>query len=154
MKRRRIFWFLLLMIFIAIQFIRPARNKPWQTNSQSFGQLLHPPQAINTMLQAACSNCHSNHTIYPWYAAIQPLGWWLQYHIVAGKRQLNFDEFGNYSARRRLSKLTLMGEQLEAGKMPLPSYTWLHPAARLSGANRAMLVNWLNATRDSLSLQK
>lgn len=127
---------------------------PSQINSQSFEQLLHPPVAVNRMLKEACRNCHSNKTIYPWYAAIQPFGWWLQYHIVAGKRELNLDEFGNYSPRRRLSKLTLMGEQLDAEKMPLPSYTWLHPAARLSAANRAMLIKWLNAARDSLSLRQ
>jgi len=153
MSRLRVTVAVVACLLVVLQFFQPVRNSFISTSTGSFDRLLHPPDKVVHLLQVACADCHSNTTRYPFYARIQPIGWWLNRHILAGKAALNFDEFGNYSARRRISKLKMMEEQLRTEKMPLCSYTWLHPAARLSAGNREMVRQWLNTTIDSLVLK-
>jgi hypothetical protein len=43
-----------------------------------------------------------------------------------------------------------MGSQLRQGKMPLRQYLLLHPEARLSEAERKLIVDWTKAERKSL----
>jgi len=138
-------------IFIIMQFIRPGRNYTGQASEQSMMQLYHTPDSIHHILQQSCMNCHSSNTDYPWYTNVQPLGWWLDYHIRKGKEELNLDEFAQYSDRRKISKLRSMKDQVQDGAMPLRSYTWMHKEARLSDMQKAQLADWLNKTIDSLN---
>jgi len=138
-------------VLVIIQFIRPDRNYAGQTSDQSMIRLYHTPDSIHQILRQSRMNCHSNNTRYPWYANVQPLGWWLDYHIRKGKEELNLDEFAGYSDRRRISKLRSMKDQVGDGIMPLRSYRWIHREARLSDAQKAVLTDWLNKTIDSLN---
>lgn len=100
------------------------------------------PDPVMTVLQAACYDCHSDRTVYPWYSRIQPVGWWLDDHIRSGKAALNFDEFTSYTLRKQQHKFESIVEQLEQNEMPLPSYTWMHREARLTPAERERVVVW------------
>ena len=99
----------LLIVFIAIQFIQPARNSDVQVMPADITNVLKIPPSVEGILRTSCYDCHSNNTRYPWYANIQPMGWLLADHIKDGKAELNFDEFGSYSKRRQLSKLKSIG---------------------------------------------
>ena len=61
------------------------------------------PVPVNVMqiLRRSCYDCHSDSTVYPWYAEIQPVGWWLNSHIEDGKRGINFNRFGSYRLMRQ-----------------------------------------------------
>jgi len=142
----------LLIIILAIQLIQPARNKSGQVVSTDLSKTLSVPESVNGILKKSCYDCHSNHTDYPWYTNIQPLGWWMRSHISAGKEELNFNEFDTYSRRRQLSKLKSIAESIEDEAMPLPSYTLMHQAAKLSKNEKTLILNWVKNTRDSLSL--
>jgi hypothetical protein len=83
-----------LIVFIAIQFIRPARNECGQPSPTDISKIDSVPGNVQTILKTYCYDCHSNHTNYPWYSNIQPAGWWLASHIKEGKAELNFSEFG------------------------------------------------------------
>lgn len=151
MTRRKIIILGVVGLLVIIQFIRPDRNYTGQVSDQSMMQLYHTPDTIHHIMQQSCVNCHSNNTEYPWYANVQPLGWWLNYHIRKGKGDLNLDEFAGYSNRRKISKLRSMKNQVKDGVMPLRSYTWIHKEARLSDMQKAKLVSWLDKTIDSLN---
>lgn len=151
MNRRKTIILGVVGVFVIIQFIRPDRNQSGQVSDQSLMRLYHTPDSINHILQRSCMNCHSNNTDYPWYANVQPFGWWLSYHIQNGKEELNLDEFAGYSGRRRISKLRSMKDQVRDGVMPLRSYTWMHKEARLSDAQKLQLTDWLKTTIDSLN---
>ena len=89
----------LAVVFLVIQFIRPAKNLSAATAFAGPADItvLHPPSpAVRQILAESCYDCHSNHTRYPWYAEIQPVSWWLAHHIKEGRRELNFSEFGNF----------------------------------------------------------
>lgn len=137
-------------VIIAGQFIRPPRNAsaaPAGTEGQGG---LTIPDSVRNVLTVACFDCHSNNTRYPWYAEIQPVGWWLAGHIRDGKKELNFDEFGTYQPRRKFGKMKQIEEQLEEKKMPLPSYLIIHKDAVLSPENKGLIIAWTRAMRDSL----
>jgi len=139
----------LLLVFIAMQFIRPARNIG-QVGQADIANRLMVPGSVEGILKTSCYDCHSNKTRYPWYANIQPMGWVLANHIKDGKDDLNFNEFGTYTKRRQLSKLKAIGSSVKEGTMPLPSYTLLHQDAILSKEEKTLVTDWATKTRDSL----
>lgn len=143
-----------LIVFIAIQFVRPARNESRQALPTDISKIDSVPENVQTILKTSCYDCHSNNTNYPWYSNIQPAGWWLASHIKDGKEELNFSEFGQYSIRRQRSKLNSIAKTVEDGTMPFPAYTFIHREAALTKGEKAMIVNWANKTKDSLSLKE
>ncbi|RKD15125.1 cytochrome C [Pelobium manganitolerans] len=154
MSRIKIILLVVLLVFILIQFIRPVRDENGQASPDQIGKVYAVPENVNAVLRASCYDCHSNNTDYPWYAEIQPAGWWLASHIRRGKSELNFDRFGEYSKRRQDSKLKSIANSIEDGTMPLPSYAFIHTDAKLSKKNKMLIKNWIKATRDSLSKKK
>lgn len=142
------------VVFVLIQFMRPARNINSQLLPSDISNLVPLPDSVKSLLHTACYDCHSNNTRYPWYANLQPMGWLLADHIKDGKAELNFDEFGSYSKRRQLSKLKAIGTSVKDGSMPIASYTWMHRDAKLSAENKASIIDWAIRTRDSLEIKK
>lgn len=140
----------LLIVFIAIQFIQPARNTNGQVLPPNISKAVFVPQNVQLLLQTACYDCHSNNTNYPWYNYMQPAAWILANHIKHGKKDLNFDDFGSYSIRKQQSKLKAIANQIKDGEMPLYSYTIIHKNARLSKDEKSLIINWAQNAKDSL----
>ena len=136
---------------IAIQFIQPAHNISGQVLETDISKAVSVPDSVQMILKRACYNCHSNNTIYPFYAYIQPIGWLLNSHIEEGKSQLNFSDFGSLSKRRQASKLKSIANQIKDGAMPLPAYAMLHKNAVLGKTDKDLIINWANNTKDTLS---
>jgi hypothetical protein len=139
-----------LVVLVGIQFIPSRTNQDKAVPPSDFIVTNGVPENIGHILRTSCYNCHSNNTSYPWYSRVQPVGWFLQNHINKGKAELNFSEFGSYSVRKQKSKLRSMVSQVEKDEMPLTSYTFIHREARLSLENKKMLIDYLNALKDSL----
>lgn len=80
------------VVLLVIQFIRPEKN---ETNdlANDISTRYEVPLEIAHLLQVSCNDCHSNKTEYPWYANIQPVAWWLDYHVNDGIKHLNFSGF-------------------------------------------------------------
>ena len=99
---------------IAIQFISSEKNINLTTSATAndITKAVPVPDNIQTILKTSCYDCHSNNTIYPWYASVQPVAWWMNNHIEEGKKEINFNEFASYSLRRQYKKLGEIIEQL------------------------------------------
>lgn len=151
MRRTKKWLLILLITFVVIQFIQPARNHSGQVSPSDIANVYTLPSDVQRIFKAACYDCHSNNTTYPWYANIQPGGWWLAFHIKEGKEELNFSEFGNYSAKRKINKLREIGNSLTDGTMPLSSYLLIHKDARLTKEEKELVTAWTNKVKDSLS---
>ena len=134
---------------IAIQFIQPVPNNSRQITEMDISKIHSVPVKVQAILKNSCYDCHSNHTRYPWYAYIQPGGWWLASHIKEGKAKLNFSEFGGYSKRRQQSKLKSIIGSIKDETMPLPSYTLIHRNARLSETEKVLILGWVKRTNES-----
>lgn len=143
-----------LVVFVVIQFIRPARNKADSATGTDISSIITVPDSVGMILNKACYDCHSNNTRYPWYANIQPVGWLLSKHIKDGKRDLNFSEFGGYTNRRQLNKLGQISEIISKDEMPLKSYRMMHKDAQLTSNEKALLINWAEKSRDFLQAKE
>jgi hypothetical protein len=128
--------------FVAIQFLEIKKNQSSGEQPNHISTQFAVPEDVENILKTACYDCHSNNTVYPWYANIQPLAWWLQHHVDEGKGELNFDEFAEYKPRRQHHKLEETIEMIKESKMPLSSYTWLHGDAKLSQMQKEILMSW------------
>ncbi|MDI1318764.1 MAG: heme-binding domain-containing protein [bacterium] len=142
---------ILLALLLAIQFVPPALNVSAAASPNDI-KVRHPvPANVAALLQRACYDCHSNNTHYPWYAAVQPVGWWLAWHVNDGRRHLDFSEFATYSAKRTKSKLGEIADEVETHGMPLRSYTWVHPEARLTPAEIKLIAAWAEGLQEELA---
>ena len=146
----RLVLLVILLILLVIQFIPVDRSVPEYDASQDFFAQVSATDEIRTLIKDACYNCHSYETEYPWYAYVAPLAGWIQGHIDHGREECNFSIWGTYDADRADHKLEECAELVESGSMPLSSYTrmGMHPEARLTDAQRQMLVAWFEGLRE------
>lgn len=154
MRRAKKIGLLLLVIFIAIQFLQPARNKSGQVMPTDISRTVPVSSAVSALLKTGCYDCHSNNTNYPWYATVQPIGWIVNGHIQKGKAELNFSEFGSYTIRRQKSKLKSIANQVNDNSMPLASYTFIHKNAKLSKEDKALIIDWATQTNEAISTKQ
>ena len=137
--------YILLAILIIIQFIRPARNISSAEQVNHISKKYTVPANVNTVLEKACNDCHSNNTVYPWYTNIQPVGFWMDDHVKDGKDELNLSEFLTYSPKKARHKMEEVVDVVKEGEMPLDSYTWIHTEAKLTQEEKAALTDWASA---------
>ncbi len=133
---------LLVIIFIALQFFQPVKNLGILSTGEDLFSLVYVNDSIKVLLETSCFDCHSNHTNYPWYGQISPVSIFMNKHIVEGKAELNFTEWGSYADKDKISKLVDIYDEVEAGDMPLESYLKIHKDATLSEHEKEMILSW------------
>jgi hypothetical protein len=139
----------LLVVFLVLQAFRPEKNI--SGNKENDISSLYPvPENVEQILVKACNDCHSNSTVYPWYAEVQPIAWWLDDHVKDGKKHLNFNEFASYRLAKQFHKLEEVFDEVKGGEMPLESYTVIHRDAKLTDEERNILMDWSVVVRDTM----
>ncbi len=133
---------LVVAIVLVIQVIPVERNVSTVPPGQSFERTQKVPANVAAILKVSCYDCHSNNSRYPWYSELQPGAWFMARHIKKGKEELNFDEFNNYSKRRKKAKIKSIISQIEKDEMPLKSYRMMHGNARLSADEKKELLDF------------
>ncbi len=151
MQRKYKILLILLAVFVFIQFFQPNQNTGETASENDITKVYQVPDAVHAVLKKACYDCHSNSTNYPWYTHIQPFGWLMNSHIKEGKSELNFNEFGSYSARRQRSKIKAILASIKDGSMPLTSYTLIHRDAKLNNTQKTLITNWLSQLEEASS---
>jgi hypothetical protein len=151
-KYIKIFLLFFLGALVVMQFFRPKKNinKGAEATANHIGKVIPVPENIAGILKRACYDCHSNNTNYPWYSNIMPVGWILDNHVKDGKRELNFDEFAAYKARRQSKKLEEVADEVKEEKMPIGNYTKIHKEARLSEDEKNALINWAMNAKNAI----
>jgi len=146
--KRVLFFF--LIIFTAIQFIRPEKNNHVGPQPNDISALHPIPTNVNTILSKACKDCHTNNTRYPWYSNVQPVAWFLANHITDGKRSFNLNEFVTYPVWRQYDKISEIKKQIDKNSMPLSSYTLIHRDAILSNTEKNIVETWSENIRQQM----
>lgn len=136
---------MLVAVFLVIQLIPVERNISRVPAGQSFERTQKVPANVAAILKVSCYDCHSNNTRYPWYSELQPGAWFMARHITKGKEELNFDEFNNYSKRRKKAKIKSIISQIEKDQMPLKSYLLLHHDADLTPEQQKVLMQFFQS---------
>jgi hypothetical protein len=126
-----------VVVFLVLaQFVRIDRTNPPVESD------VPTPAEVKAALRAACYDCHSNETIWPWYSRVAPASWLLQYDVNEGREELNFSTWQRYDPRRQQKKLKETVETLNGGEMPPWYYSIMHPDARLADQDRRAIVAW------------
>src|SRR5579864_5831856 len=122
-----------LLAAVVIQFIPfghthlnppPIREPAW--NSPAARALIH----------RACFDCHSNETVWPWYSNVAPMSWLLERDVNGGRSHLNFTEW-NLPQKHAKD----VANEVKQGDMPPWFYLPMHPAAKLSDAEKQALID-------------
>ncbi len=146
----RVTLIVLLVILIAIQFVRPKKNVSNIISANDISTKYQIPAHADSILKTSCYDCHSNNSYYPWYWGFQPVAWFMNSHIEDGKRDFNFSEFTTYEIARQYRRLQQITDETKSGDMPLTSYTLIHRDAVLSDQDKSELANWVTSARKQL----
>lgn len=110
--------------FFAIQLVPYGRN---HVNPPVISEPRWSSPKTRELAVRACFDCHSNETVWPWYASVAPVSWLIQRDVDEGRNELNFSQWNSVQEEGDES-----AEKLLEGEMPQWYYTLLHPAAKLS----------------------
>jgi hypothetical protein len=134
----------IIVVFILIQFIRPAKNDS-RNNVNDISTVMEVPTEVQQILKTSCNDCHSNYTEYPWYSEVAPVSWYLASHVNDGKKHMNLSEWTVYNKNQKEHILKDFEEVLESHEMPLESYLWVHEEAKMTSEQYTTLMNWVKS---------
>jgi hypothetical protein len=133
-----------LGVLVAIQLVPVTRD-----NGPGTVDAVDAPPEVKALLRRACRNCHSGATEWPWYSRVAPVSWLVAHDVHEGREHLDFSTLSAAKPKRKAKLFGEIAEEVEEGGMPLRSYRWLHPEARLTDAERKTIVDWANAAEDA-----
>ena len=132
---------LVVVLFGLIQLVPVQRTNP--------PVVAEPPwdsPETRALAVRACFDCHSNETVWPWYAYVAPVSWLVVHDTDEGRQHLNFSEWSAASTGGRENPADEAGEKIAEGEMPPGNYLPLHPAAQLTDAEMQALIDGLAAS--------
>ena len=110
-----------LAVIVLIQFFRIDKTTPVSEPDNDMFMVENVTSDMQSLLKTSCFDCHSNTVTYPWYTNVAPVSWWIKHHINEGREELNFNEWGSYSTKKKLHKLEEIEEMIYENEMPLKS---------------------------------
>ncbi len=137
----------LLVAFGVLQFFRGDYPEVRLENRADIHNSSLPISAeVSGILRAACYDCHSMETKWPWYSKVAPISWTVIQHVREGREDLNFSEWETLRPRTKIKLLKEIVEEVEDKNMPHPQYLKAHPEARLTDQQRRLIINWANTS--------
>ena len=127
-----------IVLFAAIQLVPYGKD---HTNLPVVQEPNWDSQTTRALVKAACFDCHSNETVWPWYSNIAPVSWLVARDVFEGREKLNFSEWG-----LREMETDEIFETTQEGEMPPVLYLIQHPEARFSQAEKQALLQGIQAT--------
>ena len=138
----RYWWLVAIGLLVLIQFHPYGRD---HENPPVYQEIQWPDMEVRALAQRACFDCHSSETVYPWYASIAPISWFIQNDIDTARALINFSDFV------AIQRSENVGAVVRSGSMPPLPYLLLHPSANLTNTEREALAQGLE---QALGLQK
>jgi len=118
------------------QLAQPARENPRVDPDHAIRAWTS--SELGEVLDRGCRDCHTNATVWPWYARIAPVSWLMAYGVRAGRRAVNFSEWDRYSSEQQHALLVASCHDVTEGTMP-GAYSVLHPETRLAARDVATI---------------
>ncbi|MCL4396061.1 MAG: heme-binding domain-containing protein [Chloroflexi bacterium] len=127
-----------VVVFAAIQVVPVSRDNPPAQGTMQWDS----PQT-EALVSRACTNCHGNATVWPWYSYFAPGSWITFVHVNSARQQWNVADLSKMTAIRKRRLVSTMVDAIRNGVMPPVDYQFLHPEARLSAEEREELIQGL-----------
>jgi hypothetical protein len=128
----------MLLVGAAIQVVPYGRD---YTNPPVVAEPAWDSVSTRQLAKRACFDCHSNETRWPEYARVAPVSWLVAYDVREGREALNFSEW-----QRPQEEAAEAVETIVEGDMPPVAYRLMHRSARLTDAERELLMRGMAAT--------
>lgn len=128
----------LVALFLLIQAVPYGRD---HTNPPGSNEPAWDSARTRELARAACFDCHSNLTTWPWYSNVAPISWLTESDVKGGRETLNFSDWPAFAGKSQEAVDTVID-----GSMPPWFYPILHRNAKLSASERAELVRGLEKT--------
>jgi heme-binding protein len=141
----------IVAVAMGLQLAGPSHSNPPFDESTSLERTTDVPADVARTFAVACNDCHSNKTHWRWYTYVAPVSWLTVGHVTRGRAELNFSVWGTYGSRMRETRLRRICGLSREGAMPLPSYTLVHPSAKLSPDQIAAICEWTGKTDSFVS---
>jgi cytochrome c len=109
-------------------------------------QLSAIPPGPRAILAAKCADCHSMQTRAPFYGRLAPASWLMESDIVKARKAMNLDMWDGYSPDQQQTFQAKMLERIRANDMPPPQYRFIHWNARVTDADKQVLMQWARTT--------
>lgn len=135
-SKLRLLVLIIVGLFVLLQLFPVERTNPPITQ-----EIAWDSPETEAIARRACYDCHSNETVWPWYAYVAPASILVARDTDHGREHLNFSEWD--SPNEGTNEII---ESVVEGEMPLPIYLPLHPEASLSDAEKELFVSGLRAT--------
>lgn len=135
---------------MAIFLINPRLTNPQIQPGRDLLASSPPPAEIAAILRNSCYDCHSDETKWPWYSHVALVSWWLVEHVEDGRKRLNLSKWSHDDPKRSARRWRSMGDAVNDGDMPLPSYTWAHPKSRLTDQQRQVFAKYAEDEADRI----
>jgi hypothetical protein len=137
----------ILVIFAGLQFFNPSAVNPPVKND--FIAATKPSATVAAGIRAACYDCHSDETRWPWYSRVAPVSWLIASDVTEGRKHLNLSDWPTEPAAAA-KQLDRINEVVDYKEMPLKKYTLIHADARLSDERLGEIVDWTDAAAGKL----
>ena len=133
-----------LGVLVAIQLVPVSRD-----NGPGTVDAVEAPPEVKTLLRRVCANCHSGATEWPWYSRVAPVSWLVAHDVHHGREHLDFATLPAAKPKKKAKLFGEIAEEVEEGGMPPWYYRLVHAEARLTDAERKVIVDWANAAEDA-----
>lgn len=132
----------IILILGVIQFI-PHEREAVEINAETSFETEN--MDVDAILRKACYDCHSNETVYPWYAAVAPISFWLDGHVDNAREHLNFSEWNSYPIEDQKHIAKDLVKIVEKKEMPMLFYWLVHWEAKITDQERQVLVDYFES---------
>ena len=136
------------VLSLVLSFLHPWGNP--RAGAQSGTPLLEGssvPEDVRRVLAAKCGDCHSQSTHYPVYSRFTPVSWMMEHDVQTARRHLDLSRWKSLSDADRISALSRLASEVNAGQMPPKTYLLMHSDARLSADEQQLIYDWARAER-------
>jgi hypothetical protein len=123
-------WLLLLAVLIQLIPFGHDHSNPPVAKEPAWDS----PQTRDLFVRA-CFDCHSNQTGWRWYSYVAPASWLVARDVNGGRRHMNFSAWDQPQKHAEH-----VSEEVKSGDMPPWFYLPLHPSAKLSDAEKLLLI--------------
>lgn len=126
----------IVLALIGIQFVPVDRTNPPVTDEVNWDS-----PKTREIAKKACFDCHSNETVWPWYAYVAPVSFRVAGHVDHAREHLNFSDWTQPN-----EDFDEIKEVIDEGEMPLWDYLLMHSEAELTEEEKKALLSGLYET--------
>lgn len=121
---------------VVMQFMKAEDNPP-------VTKVISAPDDVMAILRSSCFDCHSNETRITWLQKLPIVSSMVASDVKGARSILNFTEWDKYTPLEQDGLVYLAVTAVENGQMPPDDYVWIHPNAKITKEDKAILKNWL-----------